>query len=83
MSKTRTFKIGHADVFQDKPSEETRLALEIMHKNQHHKANGLVDNSINDIAEAMKDKSEAELSIVLNVIVRETNRLKQENNPSK
>ena len=76
MSTTRNFKIGHADVFQDKPSEETRLMLESMHRAEYEKACNLVDGAVHEIAELLKHKTEAELSIVLKAIVRRTNEYK-------
>lgn len=79
MSQTRNFTIGHATVFQDKPSEETRLALERMHKNELESRGLLIRSGIKKLAELLADKEESELAVTLKVLVRETNRIKQEN----
>jgi hypothetical protein len=73
---TGTFRIGDMEVFQDKPSKELQLALECMHKKDYEKANWLVDNTITEIAELLKNKTEAELSVVLKSIIRRTNEYK-------
>ncbi len=80
MRKGNVFTMGHADVFQDKPSEETKRAIESMHKDQKEQRGLLIRSAIQSISTLLADKSEAELSIVLKVIVNETNRLKQDNN---
>lgn len=78
MSKTRNFKMGHADVFQDKPNEESRKFIKSLEKDIE-KCGLLVRHNAQKLAEALSDKSEAELSIVLKFLVKETNNLKSQN----
>jgi len=72
MSKTRMFKMGHADVFQDKPSEETRRAVEAM-GNDIEKCGLLVRSGAKSLSDALIGKSEAELIAVIKFLVKEKN----------
>lgn len=81
-SSSRVFKMGHADVQQDKPSKETMKALGYMHKANTEKAELVYHKMreiIKEISILLHDKTEGELLAVLNEIVRETKRMKQEN----
>lgn len=87
MSKTRTFKIGHVEAFQDKPSSETRLAIERIHKLQEERLRGincgkhilsLVDEILkiedaNLSTEEISKIRNTRLSDVLQTLVRKTN----------
>lgn len=67
---TRTFKIGNAEIFQDKPNQETNKVIEIIENNDHEKAYNLVGNHAREIALMLLDKSDADLSVVLKSIVK-------------
>ena len=69
--------MGHADVFQDKPNEEARMFIKLIEKDID-KCGLLVRSNAQRLAEALADKSDAELSIVLRYLVKETNKLKSE-----
>lgn len=70
MSNTRTFRIGHVEVFQDKPSKETQMAIECMHDAERKKALDITDGKILGFALSLKDKTEAEISIVINSLLK-------------
>lgn len=79
MSKTRTFRIGHVEAFQDKPSEELQRAIKSSDKDIE-KCGLLVRSGAKQLAETLADKSEQELIIVLKFLVRVTKKLKNSNN---
>lgn len=85
MSNTRTFKMGDAEIYQDKPSAETRKMLELIHNKEIDRALDLADTLPREIAERLVEmnRSEADLSVVLKHVVREYHRLKQEKNEEK
>lgn len=76
---TGTFRIGNMEVFQDKPSKELQLALEYMHNKERERALEISDIKIFGLALQLKDKTEAEISIVLKSIVRRINYYKEHN----
>jgi len=86
MSQTRKFKIGNAEIFQDKPSEETRRALELMHKTQEENLYKLsegykystIEETINAIAEKLSNFDESVVSAFVSVLIRKTKKLKQQ-----
>ena len=80
MSKTRTFKIGDAEIYQDKPSSETKRIMETIHNKEIDRALDLADTLPREIAERLveMDRSEADLSIVIKHLIREYKRLRQE-----
>lgn len=73
MSKTRTFKMGHAEVFQDKQSEETRKILHYMEENNFAKARKVLGtyNGLSKIALDLSTKKDGEISVVLSALVNE------------
>ena len=67
---TGTFIIGGMEVFQDKPSKELMSALEAMHNTERERALQILENKIFGLALQLKDKTEAEISIVIKSLVR-------------
>lgn len=80
MSKTRTFKMGDAEIYQDKPNQDAKLAIESMHKAEYDKCGLLVKRGIKDLSEALSEKEDNELSVALKVLVRMTKELKRKKN---
>lgn len=83
MSKTRTFKMGDAEVYQDKPSQESKMAIELMHKAEHERCGLLVKKGIKDLAEALADREDSELGTALKLLVRMTKELKRKKDEEK
>jgi len=75
---TRTFKIGDAEIFQDKPNQEAKTALELSHKKQEEMGL-LLRKSVEKISNQLAELSDVDLSNALSVIVRKVKKLKQEN----
>lgn len=67
---TGTFKIGHVEAFQDKPSKELMSALEYMHNKERERALEISAAKIIGLSLELKDKTEAEISIVIKSLVR-------------
>lgn len=78
---TRTFKIGNAEVFQDKPSEETRRAIQIMHKTQEDNLYATSEPNLEEFMESLSDKlsklDESVLNAFVNVLTRKVKTKKQ------
>jgi len=78
--KESNFKMGDAEIFQDKPSQDTRRAIESMHRSEDERAFKLVGDLIYEIADILseEDKTDADLSVVLKSLVRGTRILRRE-----
>ena len=74
------FRIGDAVMFQDKPSQDTRRAIQSMHRSEDERAFKLVGDLIYEIADILseEDKTDADLSVVLKSLVRGTRILRRE-----
>lgn len=83
MSKTRTFKMGDAEIYQDKPNDLIKLLIEISEKNEHERCGLLVKKGIKDLAEALADREDSELGVALKVLVRKVKELKRKKDEEK
>lgn len=77
MSTTRTFKIGDAEIFQNKPNQEAKQAIKLIHKKQEEM--GLLHRkAVENVVEKLVDLSDSDLLNTLTVIVRKVKEAKQE-----
>lgn len=81
MSETRIFYIGTAEIFQDKPSSETRRMMELVHKKQQERVKRF--ELLEELSENLSKTDESELNSFINVLIRKVKTKKQKNGKEK
>lgn len=78
--REHNFKMGHAEVFQGKSSNDTKMAINSMHHSEDERAFKLVGDLMYDIANALSEDNvtDADISVVLKSIFRGARFLRKE-----